>query len=77
MQSRARGAFRQSLNIEWNTAIVGDGSGNINDPYWVGSGRVWVRFLTDNGYSTPTLVRGPSKQLATALTDGLNDHVPA
>jgi len=72
MQSRARGAFRQSLNIEWNTAIVGDGSGNINDPYWVGSGRVWVRFLTDNGYSTPTLVRGPSKQLATALTDGLN-----
>lgn len=70
--SQVRSKVRNRLNIEWDTAIVGDGSGNVNDPYWIGSGRVLVRFLTDNGYSTPTLVRGPSRQLATSLTEDLN-----
>lgn len=68
----SRSKFRQSLNIEWSTGIIGNGLGQIEDPYWVGSGRIFVRYWTDNGYSTPTLVQGPSRQLVTQLTDGLN-----
>lgn len=73
--SNSRAKFRTNLNIEWQNAIVGDGLGNIIDPYWPESGMIQVRFLTDNGYTTPTLVRGPSRQLARALTDGLNIKV--
>jgi hypothetical protein len=56
---RTRTTIRSSLNLEFRRAILGDWNGVVNDPFYLNSGRVWVRYLTSNGYSMPVLVRGP------------------
>lgn len=67
----SRNRFRTTLNLEWNNGFLGDGTGIIDDPYWIGSGKMFVRFLTDDGVSLPTLIPGPSRALGVDLIDGL------
>jgi len=60
---------RSRLNLDRRSAILGDGNGNTWDTIDPASGRVWVRYQTSNGLSTPILVRGPYTSV-TPLADG-------
>jgi len=66
-----RDQVRKKTNLDPQPAVIGNGLGVIYDPYWIGSGKWFVRYLTDSGYSTPTLVRGPYTMPGLVPQDGM------
>lgn len=66
-----RNLVRKKTNLDPQSAVIGNGLGVIYDPYWINSGKWFIRYLTDSGYSLPTLVRGPYTMPGLVPKDGM------
>lgn len=69
-QQTVRNQVRKRVNLDPASAVIGNGNGVIYDDIWVGSGKWYIRYLTDSGFSLPTLVRGAYTMPGLAPYDG-------